>query len=255
MQWSRYLECLDSDYAHLREAVALDLEAPVPTCPGWTVTDLARHVGAVYLHKTEAIRTGQEPEQWPPAGLDDENPLTLLDRAFAELRGELHTRPPAEPAGGWYRPDQTVGFWIRRMCQETVIHRVDAQLAVGRPVTAVPADLAVDGIDELLTVFLEYGVNEWPEFFSEAIASTRPSTVLLSTGVAGWRVEMEPGSVRVVAGATVAGSPNATVSGPAVALLRWLWNRQIPGEPGEVAVTGSPEAIDVLRRCLVVATQ
>jgi hypothetical protein len=40
--------------------------------------------------------------------------------------------PPAsrDPAGSWYTPDQTVGFWIRRMAQETVIHRIDKLLKV-----------------------------------------------------------------------------------------------------------------------------
>jgi hypothetical protein len=40
------------------------------------------------------------------------------------------------------------------MAQETVIHRVDAELAAGAPVAVIPGDLAADGIDELLAAFV-----------------------------------------------------------------------------------------------------
>ena len=62
-----------------------------------------------------------------------------------ELRAEFRAREPGAPAPTWFGPDQTVGFWIRRMAQETVIHRIDAELAAGLPVTPVPGDLAADG--------------------------------------------------------------------------------------------------------------
>ena len=161
MEYSRFLDCLAADYARLRAVVPDGLAAAVPTCPGWTVADLARHVGQVYLHKTLAMREGAEPDPWPPQELADEEPLALLDRAYAGLLHEFATRKPEDPAGSWYKPDQTVGFWIRRMAHETAIHRIDAELGTGQLVAPVPADLAVDGIDELLKVFLAYSVAEW----------------------------------------------------------------------------------------------
>src|SRR5436309_8128038 len=66
VEYSRYLDCLASDFARLRAVVPIDLAAPVPSCPGWTVADLTRHVGEVYLHKTLAMREGAEPVPWPP---------------------------------------------------------------------------------------------------------------------------------------------------------------------------------------------
>ena len=60
------LNCLDADFARLRALVPTNPAAPVPSCPGWTVADLIRHVGAVYLHKTLAMREGAEPDPWPP---------------------------------------------------------------------------------------------------------------------------------------------------------------------------------------------
>ncbi len=41
--------------ARLRAVVPTDPTATMPSCPGWTVADLTRHVGEVYLHKTLAI--------------------------------------------------------------------------------------------------------------------------------------------------------------------------------------------------------
>ena len=158
MEPARFLECLDTDFARLRAVAPTDLEAAVPSCPGWNVADLTRHVGQVYLHKTIAMREGAEPDQWPPEGLTHEEPLALLDRAYRGLVDEFAARKPEDPAGTWYKPDQTVGFWIRRMAHETVIHRIDAELGTRQPVAPVPTDLAIDGIDELLKVFAAYSV-------------------------------------------------------------------------------------------------
>jgi Mycothiol maleylpyruvate isomerase N-terminal domain len=87
------------------------------------------------------------PAAWPPKELADEQPLALLDRVYAGLLKEFATRKPDDPAGSWYTPDRTAGFTIRRMAQETVIHRVDAELRTGQPVAPVPPDFAVDGLD------------------------------------------------------------------------------------------------------------
>jgi uncharacterized protein (TIGR03083 family) len=252
MEFARFLDCLAADFARLRAVVQTDPGAAVPTCPGWTVADLTRHVGEVYLHKTLAIQEGEEPEPWPPKELAAEEPLALLDRAYAGLLHEFSTREPEDPAGSWYSPDRTVGFWIRRMAQETVIHRIDAELGAGQPVAPVPADLAVDGIDELLKVFLSYSVGEWPDYFTEILGGSPGRTVTVRTDGAAWRVRTGPGMAAVDDGD---GAADATVSGPPAAVLRWAWNRESPGEPSGVTVEGAAAAIDELRRCIVVTTQ
>lgn len=200
MDNARYLECLAADYERLREvAVAADPGMAVPSCPEWTVADLVQHVGRVYLHKTLAMREGKEPEPWPPAGLPDEEPVALLDRTYAGMRAEFAKRAPGDAAGGWYAPDRTVGFWIRRMAQETVVHRIDAELGAGVPVAAVPDDLAIDGVDELLRVFLAYSVSEWPDYFTAILDGRTPWTFDIRTHGASWRVRTAPGAVTVEA--------------------------------------------------------
>src|SRR5258708_5185400 len=126
MERVRLLECLADAYMRLRSVAAQDLPAKVPSCPGWKVTDLVRHVGEVYLHKTTAMRLADWPDPWPPAELDSEEPIALLDRAYGELTGEFTHRADSDATRTWHGPDQTVFFWIRRMAQESGIHRIDA---------------------------------------------------------------------------------------------------------------------------------
>jgi uncharacterized protein (TIGR03083 family) len=255
MEHSRFLDCLAADFARLRAVVVpADPAAAVPSCPGWTLADLTHHVGAVYLHKTLAMRDGAEPS-WPPKELTDEAPLALLDRAYAELRAEFAARRPEDPGGSWYTPDQTVGFWIRRMAQETVIHRIDAELGAGQPVAPVPADLAVDGIDELLKVFVAYSVAEWGSYFTEILDGSPGRTHVVRTEGAAWRVRTAPGRFTVEDGAGDDAAADVTVSGPPAAVLRWVWNRESAGEPSGVTVEGAPEAVEELRRCITTATQ
>jgi uncharacterized protein (TIGR03083 family) len=253
MEHSRFLDCLAVDFARLRAVAPTDPAAAVPTCPGWTVADLTRHVGEVYLHKTLAMRDGVQPEPWPPAELADEEPLALLDRAYAGLRDEFAACRPEDPAGSWYAPDQTVGFWSRRMAHETVIHRIDAELGTGQPVAPVPDDLAVDGIDELLKVFVAYSVATWGDYFTGILAGSPGRTYTLRTDGAAWLVRTGPGLVAVADGADDAA--DVTVSGPPTSVLRWVWNREGAGEPSGVTVQGDPEAVQELRRCIVTATQ
>jgi uncharacterized protein (TIGR03083 family) len=259
MENSRFLHCLESDFRRLRSIVPGHLESRVPSCPDWTVDDLTWHVGMVYLHKAKAMRDGAEPEEWPPSFDDSYSALTLIDDAYGDLVGEFAGRSPAEHTGTWYGPDQTVRFWIRRMAQETVVHRIDAELGCGEPVTAVPDDLAVDGVDELLKVFVAFSVSEWSDYFTEALAGSPGRSVAIEAGDTAWRVDMAPGKFTVEGGpgaAPAAAQPaDVTVSGSPTAVLRWAWNRETPGEPSAVTVAGDQDALAEFRRCVVIATQ
>src|SRR5436190_6650714 len=219
MEYPRLLECLDADYTRLRRVAARDLTAPVPSCPGWTVDDLVRHVGLVYRHKVESMRLGRQPESWPP-DTSGEAALDLLDRQYRDLLAEFAARKPDEPTVTWYTPEQTVGFWIRRMAQETVIHRVDAELALGEQFAEIPDDLALDGIDEVLG-FVAFGSVEWHEYATGLPGAALPP-VLVRAGERRWLVRAAPEAVTVTAGDGAAG---ATISGTPRDVLLWLWRR------------------------------
>jgi uncharacterized protein (TIGR03083 family) len=254
----RFLECLAADYARIRAVAPGHLDSLVPSCPEWTVGDLVQHVGTVYLHKVATMRDGAFPSKWPPPGLNDEEPVALLDRAYAELVEEFGRREPDDLSPTWYDPDQTVGFWIRRMAQETVIHRIDAELGAGAPVAPVPDDLAIDGIDELLKAFVAYDAKKWPDDYTEALAESPGRSYTINTAGVEWLAGTAPGSFTVGGGPgmTVATFTNTdtTVTGTPTALLRWAWNRETPAEPSLVTIEGNADLAE-FRRCVVIATQ
>jgi uncharacterized protein (TIGR03083 family) len=250
MESKGLLECLDDDFARLREvALAADLAADVPSCPGWSVADLVRHVAAVYLHKVECIRLGSHPEPWPPPGIDDEEPFALLDRAYAALVAEFTARDPQSAAFTWYGPDQTVGFWIRRMAHETVIHRVDAELGAGTRIARIPRELAEDGIDEFLVAFVEYGSRTWPDETADLLADADGRAVRVETPDSAWLVRPTPEGieVRVSDVDSAQAQAEAVVGGEPSKLLLWLWNR---ADDETVSVQGDAGLVVRLRRVL-----
>ncbi|WP_213454157.1 maleylpyruvate isomerase family mycothiol-dependent enzyme [Rhizomonospora bruguierae] len=251
MDDSRLIECLTADAARLRAVAAADLAPTVPSCPEWSVADLVEHVAMVYAHKVECMRRGEFPSPWPPADHPPAGgPLALFDRGLAGLLAEFAARAPESPAATWYPPEQTVRFWMRRMAQETVIHRVDAELAAGAESAPIPVDLATDGIDEVLRLFLSYGSREYPEDFGDRLAECAGQSVLVSVGGARWLAVLDPSGVRIEPGGAV--QPTAQVSGEPEAVLRWLWRRA--GDE-RVRFDGNRAALARLRELLRAATQ
>ncbi|NMO92008.1 maleylpyruvate isomerase family mycothiol-dependent enzyme [Actinomycetospora sp. TBRC 11914] len=132
-----------------------DLSAPVATCPGWTVHDLARHLGRVHRRVAATIETGAErmvdrdaevPDGEPPQGRDEV--ATWLLQGASRLVATLEGADPAREVGGFVGP-VTVAFWRRRQLHETLVHRLDAELAVGLPpLPDVAPGLAADGVAE-----------------------------------------------------------------------------------------------------------
>lgn len=126
------------------------MPAEVPTCPEWTVADLAVHVGEFCGFYTHVLCEGsgrdKTPYPDPPDGDSRREWLAELGRLLVQ---ELQATPPETPTWSWYEPDQSAGFVARRCANELAIHRFDAQSARG---TCQPVDraLAVDGIDELV---------------------------------------------------------------------------------------------------------
>jgi uncharacterized protein (TIGR03083 family) len=252
MESSHLRAHLASDFALLRTAAAsTDAGASVPTCPEWTMADLCRHVAEVYLHKVECIRLGKFPEQWPP-DLSTLDPETALENAFGELLQQFAAHEAGDPAATWYEPDQTVGFWIRRMAQETVIHRVDADLGARRPVSPIPDDLARDGIDEILIRFLAYQSIRWRDEFATLLDAADDRPVNVITDDETWQVVATPAGVRVTSDGKNAPASAASVSAPPEPLLLWLWNRA--GDDA-VAPRGDRALLDQFHALRTAATQ
>jgi uncharacterized protein (TIGR03083 family) len=130
-----------------------DPETPIPTCPGWMMSDLLDHVGGLHRWAEAHVRllsprriTGKELQPDTP-----EDRRGYPDWLRAGLQRLIDTCLAADPgAEVWaWGADKHARFWPRRMLFETVIHRVDAELALDiHP--DVPTSVALDGIDEFL---------------------------------------------------------------------------------------------------------
>ena len=242
-----YLDDLAGEGARLGAAArAAGVAAPVPTCPGWQVADLLVHTARVYRHKTYVVE--HRLQERPTGGawqVDDPAPAdapAFFDAELAALLRALRATDPATRVWSFAQADPTVGSWCRRMAHETVIHRVDAELAAGVPGPVRPA-LAVDGIDEVLDVFLA------PRAEGASLGEPPATVHLHATDVPGeWLVRLGPDGIEVERGHA---KGDAAVRGTASALSLWLWGR-LPLEALEVL--GEVEAADRLRTAAATVT-
>lgn len=226
------LASLGTDIGRLHAVAAQDLTAPVPTCPSWTVTDLVSHVANTIGNVALRQLRGKGPIA---VGVD---PLRALDRVRAEFVAELQTRQVDDqrttPLGRAFTPAQAAYFWLRRMTHEIAIHRVDAELALHEPVTAVPQDLAVDGITEMLDVLLRYGSREFPGQYAGLLSDWRGHWLLLTTGDVGWRITVTPAGIDT--SITTRADARTIIGATPSTLLMWLYNRS-----DDVTIAGDPE--------------
>jgi len=242
MEFAAFCDHTRRDGRRLAAVAAGNLERPVPSCPGWTVRDLVEHVAEVYEHKIACTEQGAMPDPWPPAWPSDRDPVDWLVDAHGRLLGMLGRLGPLAPSATWWPQDQTVGFWGRRMAQETVIHRVDGELAVGDE-TAVDVELALDGVDEVLSIFL---AGDWS---AAAADGCRGQRALVRSGGRAWTVVLDRDRVEV---SPSGGASDATVDGPPPQMLLWLWGRT---SDDRVAGGGDRSVLSLLRSRLVLATQ
>jgi uncharacterized protein (TIGR03083 family) len=134
-------------------AAAPDIAADVPSCPGWTVADLAGHVGRVHrwvaaLIETRATARTPFPEADAPWASADGLAQWLAAGSWPLLTA-LRSAGPLTDVWSW-GPGRTSGWWARRMLHETTVHRADAELALGVVDPVIDPVTAADGIDEFL---------------------------------------------------------------------------------------------------------
>ncbi len=109
---------LRADGAALADAIdGADLDAPVPSCPGWSVTDLVTHVGSVHAWVSACLVS--DPDERPPRFSDLPEPpagpalhdwyVGVHRRMTDELAADELDRPVPTWAGR-----RTVRWWLRR---------------------------------------------------------------------------------------------------------------------------------------------
>jgi uncharacterized protein (TIGR03083 family) len=206
-------------------AVAAGPGATVPSCPDWVVRDLVRHQGGVHRWAT-AIVAGPRTQPWR-VDLDevvgtwpaDADLIGWFCDGLGELVAALSRAEPDLACWTFLDAPSPLAMWARRQAHETSVHRVDAELAAGLPVTPSPAPFAADGIDELLTCFITRrggGLRSDPARRLRVSCTDTPGD---------WLVRIEPDGVRTSPGSAGAGS-DCLVTGPADDLYLALWNRR-----------------------------
>ncbi|MFE5709343.1 maleylpyruvate isomerase family mycothiol-dependent enzyme [Streptomyces sp. NPDC056501] len=135
-----------------------DPATPVPTCPGWTLADLTRHLGTVHRWADHLVRTGatarvsardvpldlpQDPAAYPgwlAAGAE-----TLV----ATLRAADPDTPLWSPG-----PEPRAGYYPRHVLFEAVVHLADAEIALGGTAGPIDPGTAAEGIEHHLATLL-----------------------------------------------------------------------------------------------------
>lgn len=148
-----YISLVESETARVAELAAAPAGAPVPGCPGWTLGDLITHLGTMHRWVTHMVSTRNQDRLWPgqvPNGLAEgaHGDPAWLAEGSAEMVRTLRATDPATPLWTW-GPGGTAGWWARRMAFEMVVHRADAEQALGLE-PEVDAAVAADGVEELL---------------------------------------------------------------------------------------------------------
>jgi uncharacterized protein (TIGR03083 family) len=240
-----YLGALRADSAALAAAARLGLDPPVPACPGWSVADLVLHTGHVQRHKATIVRERlRRPPQATdfPAAPSPDRLIDWFEEGAADLAATLERADPAMPVWTFHNPDQTVGFWRRRMAHEAAVHRADAQSAHGQIALATPPELARDGVAEVLDVMLAR--------LRDPRGGNGETVHLHCTDTEGeWLLTLEPDRVRVSLGHA---RGDCAARGSASDLLPFLWGR-LPAE--RLEVFGDARLLARVRQLAAQATQ
>jgi uncharacterized protein (TIGR03083 family) len=164
---------LDQDRLFAECLRGADLDTPVPTCPGWTLQQLLRHVGRGHLWAAQIVRERRD-SPVDPRQVEGGKPPADADGALDWLRAGGQALLDAVAATGGDTPvwaflgPQPAAWWIRRRLHETTVHRADAAIALGVDYDLAP-ELAADGVAEWLDIVV--GQNRAGQRAERALAA------------------------------------------------------------------------------------
>jgi len=228
-------------------AVVVDSAEPdlaIPTCPDWTLRQLATHLGRAQRWATEIVRARSEAFIEFRSVPDGKLPVHEAERGRWLTAGATRLVGALREAGEdqvWaFGTMNPASYWARRMSHEVMVHSADAQIAVGGLVT-MPAELAADAIDEWLTVMSGL-VADQPDRRLTALPTGRSLRVRATdpdlAGPGDWLItHADDDSLHV---SQEPGEADATLSGRAADVLLVLIGRR-PASGEAVHVTGNQE--------------
>ena len=238
------LAALRSEAAAFRAAASqAEPDAPVPSCPGWTVRDLIGHTGAGFGWIAGHVRRGvtSEPEPRIPV-IPDHVDLSWWDGQLAAMIGVLQAVDPDLPAWNWAPRPKTASFWHRLEAHEVAMHRWDAQFAV---VSAEPIEMqqAVDGVSEVLDTWLPAGARRGPTDVAGKVA------LYAVDADEQWHLRLRPGGGFALLDTDTLldsddGHERAVAQGTASDLMLALWDRV---DVDVLDITGDQRLLEALR--------
>ncbi|MGW2397991.1 maleylpyruvate isomerase family mycothiol-dependent enzyme [Kitasatospora sp. NPDC001664] len=221
------LRMIDERSAAFRAAVAEapSLDADVPSCPGWTLYDLANHLSEGDRFWAHIVRTTAPGDERPSkdglaAPREREALAAWLADSTEQLTTALREAGPDHGCWAWWEPlasPHTVAAVARRRVPESLIHTYDAQLASGAP-QELPAIEAADAIEEFLATVCTVTVP-WPG---------DPATMdYHAAGAGSWRQTVDAAGsrfTRLTAAEAAESKPTAAIHGTAseIALLMYM---------------------------------
>ena len=131
-----------------------DEAKPVPTCPGWNLGQLIRHVGRGDRWAAQIVRDRRD-DFLDPRSVEGGKPPPDPDDAMSWLHGGAQRLVDAVEFSGvettvWtFLGPRPANWWIRRRLHEVAVHRADAAIALGTDFALDP-DIAADAISEWL---------------------------------------------------------------------------------------------------------
>ncbi len=240
MDYDAFVATIRSNIDRLGDAAEeAGLDAPVPTCPGWTVDDLTLHVGNVQRFWTGLVgsRSTDMPDfsaMRSPA--PDGDRFEWVRSGGQELADALAATPEDTPM--WtFAGSGTVRFWARRQAHETVIHRCDAELAKGE-LGSIDTDVAADGVNEYFELFALLPAAQAMRGEGETVHFHCTDREVE------WLVELTPDGL-VLRPEHAKG--DVAVRGSANAIMLAVWNRIGPDNP-ELEIFGDRDLLDRWRR-------
>ncbi|HUK73759.1 MAG TPA: maleylpyruvate isomerase family mycothiol-dependent enzyme [Streptosporangiaceae bacterium] len=222
-------------------AAGRDLDVPVPYCDGLDTGAVIRHLGSVYQRTSSWLALQQPPGEWQRTPPHDTDVRSWYAGGMRTLYERLAGHRPDEPCDTWFTGDRSYLFWWRRMAHETTIHRMDVTEAYGLHYP-VADGLAVDGIDEALTLWLGTRLGTDVRGTNQVVA--------IEAGTHVWRVTLQQSAIDVAA--EIPWECDAAMSGPPEDVYRWLWGR---GPLEALRVSGDMAAVAALRETMARATQ
>jgi uncharacterized protein (TIGR03083 family) len=149
---AEFCDALEVEVARFANVMfAMPRDEEITTCPGWKVVDLAEHLGLIHRWAEELVRL-RSPERIPrERSVADRDAVTpeWIKEGGDRLVATLRQADPDDAMWAW-GPDQHVRFWSRRQLHETLVHRMDLELAAHVD-PDVDASIAIDAIDEYLS--------------------------------------------------------------------------------------------------------